>query len=121
MGLVSFTTWVTRKRIRHASCSSNKSNHTNEVLVLGPRGKEGITRAVTWEQSRGFSHSVVVGSPHELDCVTDSCVNGEGDIAQDTLGGSDNDSMSSPCPIASSIGSGWQVTSSSRTVLRNTF
>jgi len=67
----------------------------DEVLVLDTGGEEGITSAVAREESRGLGHGVVVGTPHELDGVTDGGVDCEGNVTQDTLGGGDDNGVGS--------------------------
>ena len=62
---------------------------------MDTRDEEAITSAVARKEGRGLGHSVVVGTPHELDGVTDGSVDGEGNVTEDTLGGCNNDSVGS--------------------------
>lgn len=67
----------------------------DEVLVLRSRGEERIGSLVARKQRRRFGDGVVVSTPHEFDGITDGGIDGEGDVAEDTLSGSDDDSVGS--------------------------
>jgi hypothetical protein len=66
-----------------------------EALVLFSGCERAIGSLVARGKLRRFGDGVVVGTPHELDGVTDGSVYGERYISEDTLGRRNNDGVSS--------------------------
>lgn len=66
---------------------------TDEVLVVLAGGEESITRLVARQELRALGDGVVVGTPHELDGVTDGRIQGEGNVTQDALSRGDDDGV----------------------------
>ena len=66
---------------------------TNETLVLLARREWAVRSLVAGSKLRRLGNSVVVGIPHEGDSITDGCVDNERNIAENTLGGSNNDGV----------------------------
>jgi len=64
-----------------------------EALVLCARGERMVRGLVARLQFRGLGDSVVVGAPHEPNCVTHGSVKGEGNVTKNTLAGCNNDGM----------------------------
>ena len=94
---------------------------TDEVLVLSSGCEQGVTRAVAREQSGRLGDGVVVGTPHEFDGVTDSCINGERNVTQNTLSRSNNDGVGSTSAVARGVGSRWLVAAGRRAISSNAF
>lgn len=83
----------------------------DEVLDLRARSEGTLFSPVARQELGGLGDGVVVGPPSELDGLTDGGVHGEGNVTEDTLGGSDNDGVgdaSSDDDGATSSG-GWPV------------
>jgi len=66
---------------------------------------------------------VIVGTPHELDGVTDGSVHRERNVAEDALGRSDNDSVSCTRALVSGprVGGSWGVSGRRNAIRSNTF
>jgi hypothetical protein len=58
---------------------------TNESLVLLARCEGSVGRLVAKRKLGGLGNSVVVGTPNEFDSVPNGCVDGEGNITENTL------------------------------------
>lgn len=65
----------------------------SERLVLDARCEGVLVRLVADFELGRVSDGVHVRVPHEFDRVADGCVGSEGNIAEDTLGRSDNDGV----------------------------
>jgi len=63
----------------------------DEALVLFTRSERSVRCLVARSQFGTLSDGVFVGSPHELDSVSDRGVDSEGVVTEDTLSRSDND------------------------------
>ena len=66
----------------------------DEVLQLNARGEGRVGSLVAGSELRAFGDGVVVSTPDELDGITNGSVDGEGDVAEDTLGRSNPDDVS---------------------------
>jgi len=66
----------------------------DEVLQLNARGEGNIGSLVARSELRALGDGVVVSAPDELDGIADGSVEGEGDVTEDTLSGSNPDNMS---------------------------
>lgn len=64
-----------------------------KALVLFARCEQMVRRLVAKLNLRGLGHCVVVGTPHEHDRIANGCVEGEWDIAENTLSGSNYDGV----------------------------
>lgn len=66
---------------------------------------------------------MIVGTPHELDGVTDGSVHRERNVAEDALGRSDNDSMSCTRALVSipRVGGSWGVRGRRSAIRSNAF
>ena len=65
----------------------------DEALVLHARRESMIGSLVAKLELRRLGHGVVLGTPDELDGVTDGGVDGEGHVTEDTLGGGNDDGV----------------------------
>lgn len=88
-------------------------------------GSEGsITRLVAWREFGGLGDGVVVSTPHEFDGVSNRCVQGEGNVTEDTLCWGDNDGpgcAGSSASLTFGSGSRRRVRRSGATELCDTF
>lgn len=75
----------------------------DEALVLEARSKGSVTGLVAGGEGRRLGDGVAVGSPHELDGITDSSIEHEGDIAQNTLGRCDDNSVGNTVSTCSGL------------------
>ena len=64
---------------------------------------------------------MVVGTPHELDGVTDSCIYGERNVAQNTLSRSNDDGVGSASAVACSVSGRRLIADGRRAVSSNAF
>jgi len=65
----------------------------DEVLQLNARGEGSVGSLVARSEDGALGDGVVVGAPDEFDGITDGSVDGEGDVAEDTLGRSNPDDV----------------------------
>ena len=65
----------------------------SEAHIVGAGCERRIRRLVAKLEFRGFRDGVVVGVPDEVDGVTDGSVDGERNVAKNTLGRCNNDSV----------------------------
>jgi len=65
----------------------------SEALILLARSEGGGGSLVAREELRRLGDGVLVGAPHELDCIADGSVNGEGNIPEGALSGSNDNGV----------------------------
>ena len=80
----------------------NLSELEGRVLLAGSEGS--IGGLVAKLELRRLGHGVVVGTPAEQDGVADGGVDGEGHVAEDTLGGRDDDGVGRTSALAARVG-----------------